>query len=310
MEDLQPRGRAPKRAGLVVLGAGVTTSLLTLALVFVLSVAFDGFHAMGWYLNGVIPFGAILVGLVAGSGYGIASWLTGAKINRGLLLMVILLQVGAYFLVQYVEYLMIRAANPEALTISFWQYFDAVTRAFCWEEEGGPGEPFGAWGYGMRALEIAGFALGGIVAPAILFAVPYCEKCQVYIRSRDLGLLPAGVTPKKIKKKDWIAQEQYEQEVREALDRGRELVEQAVQMVAAVRADQFAALLAEHAQRKKEIGNSTSRIAVKLQHCRRCGSGIVIFQRVTGQGENVSATEIGRCPAEPEFVRALEMELQ
>ncbi|MCP4287916.1 MAG: hypothetical protein GY792_26345, partial [Gammaproteobacteria bacterium] len=66
--------------------------------------------------------------------------------------------------------------------------------------------------------EILGFAIGGIIAPAILYTMPYCNKCQVYMRSQELGLLPAGVVPKKIKKKDTAAQQAFQQQMQEALD--------------------------------------------------------------------------------------------
>jgi hypothetical protein len=307
MEDIRFEITQPKRPGLLVLAAGVATAIGSLGLLFILGIVFPNFTAMGFYLEYVIPAGAILVGLVAGSGYGIASWVTGCKISRGLLVSVIVLQVAVYFLAQYVEFTMIRAAFPDDVKISFWQYFDIITRAFCWQENGQPGEPFGAWGYGMRALEIAGFAVGGIIAPAILFAVPYCDKCQVYMRSKELGLLPAGVVPKKIKKKDTEAQQAYEQEIGEALERGRDLVGQMTEMVNSGNADAFAGVLGEHVPNKKQIGTMTSRIVVKLHYCRRCGSGNVIFQLTSGQGQNISTTEIGKYEADSTFLRNLEL---
>ena len=105
MEDLQLETRRVNRPGLLVLTAGILTGMLTLAALYFLNIVFEEFHAMGFYINGVIPFGAILVGMLAGSGYGIASWLSGAKISGGLLVMVIALQIAVYFFAQYVEYL-------------------------------------------------------------------------------------------------------------------------------------------------------------------------------------------------------------
>ena len=307
MEDIRFDITQPKRPGLLVLTAGVVTAIGSLALLFILGIIFPNFSLMGFYLEGIIPAGALLMGIVAGSGYGIASWLTGSKIGRGLLVAVIVLQVAVYFLSQYVEYALLYALVPDQIPESFWQYFDQMTRAFCWVEDGQQGAPFGAWGYGMRALEIGGFALGGIVAPAILFALPYCDKCQVYMRSKELGLLPAGVTPKRIKKKDVEAQQAYEQELREALEGGKQLVNQMIEMVNASNADAFKSVLNEHAARKKEIGLLTSRITIKLNYCRRCGSGTVIFQLATGQGQNISLSEIGKCEADAAFVRGLQL---
>src|SRR3954467_8419799 len=80
---------------LIVLLGGFITSALTLAGIYWLNRKSPDFHPMGFYANYVIPAGAILVGLVAGSGYGIASWLTGARIGRGLLWTVVAMQTGA-----------------------------------------------------------------------------------------------------------------------------------------------------------------------------------------------------------------------
>src|SRR5438270_12352272 len=90
---------------LLVLQCGITTSVLALAGVYWLDKNATDFHIMGWYANYVIPAGALLVGLVAGSGYGIASWVTGVRISRRLLWTVVLLQTWAYVGAEYVEYL-------------------------------------------------------------------------------------------------------------------------------------------------------------------------------------------------------------
>src|SRR5678815_2792706 len=79
-----------------VLQCGIVTSVLALAGVYWLGRNTTDFHIMGWYANYVIPAGALIVGLVAGSGYGIASWFSGVRISRGLLWTVLLLQTGAY----------------------------------------------------------------------------------------------------------------------------------------------------------------------------------------------------------------------
>ena len=76
---------SPTRGPNRVLIAGVTTTVLALLGVWWLDNNTTDFHVMGWYGNYVIPAGALLVGMAAGSGYGIASYLTGFRIRRGLL---------------------------------------------------------------------------------------------------------------------------------------------------------------------------------------------------------------------------------
>ena len=88
----------------IVLMSGVITSVVALAGVYWLGKNTDDFHIMGWYANYVIPVGAMIVGVAAASGYAVASWLTGTRISRGLLLAVLVLQTGAYVTAEYVEY--------------------------------------------------------------------------------------------------------------------------------------------------------------------------------------------------------------
>jgi hypothetical protein len=293
-----------RRPGMLVLLAGVGTSAATLGLLYAVNALFPEFHLMGWYANFVIPLGAMLVGLVAGSGYGVASWMTGAKISKGLLFQIVLLQIAVYFFSQYVEFLLIKRqlGNPP---IAFLDYFDAITRAFAFNNNGRPGVPFGAWGYGMRALEIAGFSLCGLVAPAILFSVPYCESCQVYMRTADLGLLPAGIPPRKISKKDSEAQQAYEEEQRAALESGQKLLEQLLDGIRENDPRRCGELLREQADRKKEIGRQTARFAVSLQHCRHCQAGRVAVKLLVGQGEEQSVTELGQTEVDADFAQSL-----
>jgi hypothetical protein len=291
-----------KRPGVLVLMAGVGTSMATLALLYVLNIVSPELHVMGMYANGIIPVGAMLVGLVAGSGYGIASWLTGAKIGKGLMFQIVLLQLLVYLFSQYVDFLVIKnlVGNGQ---ISFWEYFDLRTRAFAWDNDGGPIEPFGVWGYGMRALEMTGFSLCAMIAPAILFAVPYCEACQVYMKSKELGLLPAGIAPRKIKKKDTEGQQAYEEELQHALESGQQRMETLLESVNEKDASRFVDLLSEHTDYKKAIGKQTSRLAVTLEHCKHCQAGRVVLKLQTGFGENQTVTELARVDVQAGFTR-------
>lgn len=301
MDDLRSDVRPAKRAGAVVLLAGVATAMGTLLVLYILNIALD-VSLMGFYINGILPVGALGVGLLAGSGYGIASWLTGTKINRTLVLVVVSLQIWAYFVAQFLEFALLRAAFPEEFQLSFWQYFDLVTRAFAWSDEG---KAFGVWGYGMRALEIGGFVLGGLVATAIMSAKPYCDKCQTYMRKKDLATLPAGVIPRKVKKKDLAGQQAYEEEQQKALDLGQEMVRQLLEMIQAGDAEAFSNLISRHTSQKKQIEKLTCRINLALSLCPRCQSGELEIKLAVGQGQEISFTEIARQEMEAPFAIAL-----
>jgi hypothetical protein len=263
-------------------------------------------NVMGWYVNYVLPVGAILVGLVAASGYGAASWLTGVKINRGLLWSVLLLQLAAYFGAQYLEFRTLDLHYQDGSPVGFVEYFDDAARSFAWtQKDGSSGEALGAWGYAFRVLELVGFVGGGLIVPFGLRHKAYCDSCEVYMNKRDLGLLPAGVVPRKIKKGELQAQLNYEQELNEARTRGQVLLDAIAKNVTEGRVSEVRGILEAHAGRKKEYGKLTERIAVALTSCRRCGNGFVDTTLLSGQGEKVVRKEIGRHPVGPGFVNEL-----
>src|SRR3974390_2762117 len=93
-----------ERSYLPVILSGLATTALALLGVYVLDVTAEDFHIMGWHADYVLPVGAVIVGVVASSGYGLASWFSGVKITKGLLWIVLGLQLLAYFAAQYVEF--------------------------------------------------------------------------------------------------------------------------------------------------------------------------------------------------------------
>ncbi len=290
-----------KRPGLLVILSGIGTSLGTLAALYVLEQIAPELNVMGWYANYIIPVGAMLVGFLAGSGYGLASWLTGAKIGKALMLQVLLLQVACYFLAQYVSFLMLNL--PPGPT--FWQYFDAATRSFAWNNHGQPGVPFGIWGYAIRTLEIAGFSLSGLFAPAILFSVPYCDACQVYMRTKDLGRLPVGCVVRKPRETDLVGQESSLNEEKTAFEAGKKLIEDLLLAVANRQPQAVAELLHHFAPRRKEIDAHTSRVVVSLHHCPACQRGTFLLKQHSGYGDQVVITDLSQSALDPEFVRSL-----
>ena len=62
----EERSRSP------VLLCGLATTALALFGVYLLDAKTDDFHIMGWYANYILPVGAVIVGVAASSGYGIA----------------------------------------------------------------------------------------------------------------------------------------------------------------------------------------------------------------------------------------------
>jgi hypothetical protein len=298
---------APGRdARVTVLLSGLVTTALALVGVYLLSAKTDDFNIMGWYANYVLPIGALIVGLVAASGYGIGSWRTGQKITRSLLWTVLGLQVAAYFAGQYIEFHSLGLQYNDGTPVGFLSYFDYAARSFSWQQrDGSAGSPLGIWGYGFRLLELVGFCGGSLAVPLMLRAVPYCEGCQSYMKTKEAGLLPASVPSRRVKKSDATAQASYDVERQEAWKRGGDLTAAITERAAAGDVDGYRALLSEHASQKRQIVKLPARIALSIVRCPKCSGGFLKTILWTGQGKQMVQKEIGRQELTPTFVRVV-----
>ena len=289
-----PYGHAVERPTHWVIAGGLVTTALTLAAVRWLAAHAD-FQVMGWHLNYVIPAGALLAGIAAGSGYGIVSWLTGVKITRELLWLVVALLVAGYFAARYVEFRELELHGEKGEAVGFLTYLDWDARSFAWQKkDGSPGEPLGLWGYAFNLLELVGFAAGGLLVPAVLREQPYCEACQLYLRKKALGLLPAGVVPRKLKKRDDSGRAAYEAERAEAWARGQALVAELAGCVAAGRAADAGRLIEDHASRQKEYAKLERRIELTFATCPSCRTGHLAAVVLEGKGDKVRKTPLAR----------------
>lgn len=269
--DLRKEGeiRWPRdtRAELVN-AVGALTTIAALAGVY--AIAKEGFNLMLFYANYVLPVGAILVGAVCASGYGIAGWYTGLKMSPRLILGVVAQLALAYFIAQYE---MFRTFVPESSPLGFWQWFDATTRGFSFSKSGGG--QFGVFGYAMRALELAGFVFGGWLVPKALSAKPYCEPCRTYQRTTTLVKLPAGP-----KQSVFGGQSKAEEELR--------LRATAEEQMRALFAEALLANRASFNQLARSLDTTVARLTasmiVELVRCPRCFDGKLTASLITGQG--------------------------
>lgn len=301
-----PGGPQEERSSVFVLICGLGTTLLALAGVYFLDRNTTDFEIMGWYANYVIPVGAFLVGLASSSGYGFASWHSGVKITRNLLWTILALQVFAYFAAQYLEFLDIKRAFPEGTSVGFFQYYDFVARHFSWKQnDGSMGQPLGMWGYFFRGLEILGFVGGSLIAPLVLRTQPYCPACQMYMKTRQLTLIPASVPARRIKKGDEAAQAAYAQEQAQALESGQKTETSLQQEAAASHTAEFQKKLTDLQAGRKAANKLPIRFGLSLVHCKRCHAGQYVAKAITGQGKHIKQTEFARIGLHPEFVRAI-----
>ena len=304
VEDSVLRSNKPY---VTVLMSGLITTAITLGGVYWLSRSTDDVHIMGWYVNYVIPAGAMIVGAAASSGYAVASWLTGTRISRALLVAVLLFQTGAYVAAEYVEYLDVmdtlrQRGMPAGQEPSFAQYYDFKAQNFAWKPEGKgkQPQPMGGWGYIFILLGAAGFIGSGLFSPALLFKVPYCEPCQRYMKRKVLGVLPASVPVKKIAKKDLPAQEAYAKEQEQAAVKADEAL-------ARLRAAIEEGSIDTAKQELRAAGDLKAneklprRVRVTLAWCKGCFESRIILTQVTGAGKEMQTVELAQFEAPDTF---------
>jgi len=196
-----PETRPNRTPGLIVYFSGVGTSLLTLWLLHVLND--HGQNIMGWYANGILPVGALLAGLMSGSGYAIASRLLNARLSRGYVLGMIATGLVDWTSAQWMDYArVLEAQGITSAQFSFWHYlqFTAETMAFTRNGSSEPGAALGGFGYFFKALEVAGFTGGVMIPVAILFKQPYCRACQFYLKHVMTRRLASRATVAELRK--------------------------------------------------------------------------------------------------------------
>jgi hypothetical protein len=292
----------------LVLYSGLATSALTLLGVHLLDVYATDFNIMGWYADYLIPVGAVMVGLAASSGYGLASWLTGVKISHSLFWAVMLIQLLVYFAAQYIEFSHLHLFHRDGRPVGFLEYYDFMARSFAWkhEHDNGSGEPLGIYGYFFRFLEIAGFVMGGLIVPVLLRKAPYCQACRRYMRTRALSTIAASVPLKKFKKSDTAGSAAHQAEQQQAFDRGKRIAEILQSMSAEGRSAEFQQTLAELAPAKKQAVRLPRRISVHLITCKQCQSGGLLLKLVSGHGKQMKTVPIARNDIAPDFVRSIQ----
>jgi len=285
-----------------VLIAGVVSSALTLLAVYFLNKT--DLQVMDYWVDGMIPIGLLLAGMMAGSGYGIASFVTGTKITKNLLWIIVGLQFFSYFAAKYIEFHSQNLVYKDSqLPISFWDYTDTMTRSFSFVQDNGKqGGEFGVWGYGMLALEVAGFCVGGLVAPLILRSRLYCESCQVYMKNALLMLIPASLAEKKFKKTETEARAEHDRLHDETLKKGDEVQKTLREQAQVNHPEEFKQALEAYRADQKAILKLPVYVQVNLSHCPHCRNGIVGASVVAGKGENRKTTGLWSQAVQPGFV--------
>ena len=292
-----------------VIIAGLFTTAAALFLVHWLGGQIKDFEIMGLYWLFVIPAGAILVGIGAGSGYGFMSWKTGRKISGSLLIVIVVLLASGYVLAQWVEFNSLRQAiwSASGQRIDFFTYFDAATRGMTLKigrSQTSTGS-LGLLGYLFRLLELAGFSLGGLFIPILLRAKPYCGSCLTYMRRGARWWLPAAVPTRKVSKKDPVATNAYQRDMDEAHKKGIGLLNELVAMARERDATSFRSILEQNGLEAKEANKLLGSINLVLHTCPQCRSGVLEMALRQGQADKTKITPLGLERLSAGFVAAL-----
>jgi hypothetical protein len=293
-------------AMLVVL-CGIASTALTLIGVYILDRLWPDFNVMGWYANQILPIGAMLVGVAASAGYGIAAWVGGLKFSKKLLWTILALQACAYFAAQYIEFASLHLVHRANNTpVGFLEYYDLTARSFAWKQhDGSAGEPLGVFGYFFRLLEFIGFAAAGLFVPVVMRSNPYCDKCVRYMRTKQLGYVPASIKLKNISKKDVAANEAQAAELQKAMDAGKQRVEALQALASNSKVDGFTSELAALKMENKKSPSLPIRYVVELIHCPSCRAGHMKIGLLTGRGNHVQRKEVSTTRLHEDFVQLI-----
>jgi hypothetical protein len=178
-----------KRLGqdLIVTAFGAGTSLITALILFGIERAFD-ISIYTWTFWFVIPAGALISGFVAATGYWLGARILNHRPSKILLINMIGVSVGTFFLVHYLSYYSMEIEGvPVRSMVPFSTYLNialtkvSMTFRFHASKLGETGE-LGGWGYVTAALQILGFAVGGLGAFGYLADSPFCSACSRYFK--------------------------------------------------------------------------------------------------------------------------------
>jgi len=263
-----------------VLLGGFCTTVFALAVNFLINVFADFDPFVFLLIFGIIPVGAFLFGLVAGSGYGITARLLQFFPAKRFMMTIFVLQLILFFAGRYAEFKIaaIFVPNPPGFIEVYREYVEG----FAWQgKNGNPPIPLGKLGYLLELATAVLFSLGALVGLGILFGIPYCSQCKVFMRKQMQFAIPASAKRTKVKKKDVAGQEQLDQEntvvfkratdyvskLMERLNSGEQNDEQNdVENVVAILAE----IQKEAVVSKKELRQYWHQLSFDLSRCPNC----------------------------------------
>jgi hypothetical protein len=258
-----PKRRQP---GFLVYLCGIGTTLLVLWLVEIANN--HDVNPMGWYVNGIIPAGALLVGILSGVGYAIGARMLNVKLSKAFVLGMITTGLIDYVAAQWITYAnLVEKHNIRLGAYSFLSYMRDICEHMSFRKSGSnePGTELGMMGYFFKGLEMVGFALGVMIPCVVLRGQPYCVACQRYLQSHAKARTHSPVLTAEIKK---LPRKERPDAVQAAVNGVAGRAGALLQKVATLPLDQTLAALKEaHQEWDKK---STAGVLFQLSKCPQC----------------------------------------
>lgn len=263
--------RSLRRPGVVVYLCGLTTSILALAAVELANR--NGTNIMGWYINGFIPGGALLVGIGSGLGYAAASRVLQVKLVGGFIAGMVVTALLDYLAAQYVTYLNLLEQHHVAPEFyPFTQYVRDMCEKMSFVKSGSktPGSALGLFGYFFKFLEMAGYVLGATLPSLIVSNLPYCKACQKYLTKHRTAFFSSPMLWSDVKK---LAKKEREPVLLSAIAPLMERAEQVCQRVAVASLADTEAILAD--LDAKAAPDTAAHVAITLLKCPTCDAHVM-----------------------------------
>jgi hypothetical protein len=259
-------GKPLRQPGLIVYLCGLGTSALALWLVQIMNE--NGENIMGWYANGIIPAGALIVGIASGLGYALGSRFLNVKLSKAFVFGMITTAVIDYFAAQYLTYLsLIERLHIPPERYGFIDYFREISESMSFKSKHStePGSPLGMWGYAYKLLEIGGYSVGAMLPSMMVFGMPYCKGCQLYLKKHRTGHIHSDEkwsVVKKLKSKERLPA--LQSAIKALTDRANQILAPIVNAPLA-EADAAVAALDQAIQK-----DAAARITYTLKKCPTC----------------------------------------
>jgi len=241
----------PIFSDLLVTAAGALTSVLTALILFGIE-QFFGFSLYSWSLWLILPIGAILSGFAAASGYYFGAKLFNRKPTKVILVYMVMISAGTFFLTQYLNYYFLKVDGKMVRDyVSYFSYLAIAIKStsiqlyFHTRNAASTGE-LGWFGFVFAGLQILGFSAGGLGTYAILAEQPFCDNCSTFLKGSYF------------KKRYHFGSDEYSQHISK--------------LVTLMKSDNPEEALLEHgkAGREKDTNGYNHQTSMDVRHCESC----------------------------------------